>query len=150
MNPQYKKLESVLQNHHKSLTAPRKLLFDQLLRGKPLAMRQLVYSVKNSVDRATVYRTIQLFEDIGVTHRLYIGWKYVIELAEDFQPHHHHILCQNCGKIVAIHSFDKLESAINEAARRESFRLVSHQVELQGICTDCEAPEYHKTPAVRR
>lgn len=137
MTHQNHRLETVLREHNKNITAPRIAVYDELLDGKQVTIRQLSYRLKNTIDRASIYRTVQLFEKIGIVHRVYVGWKYSIELADDFQPHHHHLTCNNCGKIITIHDYPELEEAIASFASRESFMLTSHQVELQGICSDC-------------
>ncbi|MBI5508074.1 MAG: transcriptional repressor [Deltaproteobacteria bacterium] len=52
------------------------------------------------------------------------------------RPHHDHLLCQRCGKKVEF-SYDALEVLQEEVARRHGFRLLSHHLELIGVCLDC-------------
>ncbi len=50
--------------------------------------------------------------------------------------HHHHIICRNCGVSVEF-TVDSFEAAANEIARERGFSMVSHTVEISGLCTDC-------------
>ena len=62
----YKTLKALLKKNGSSLTKPRKTVFDLLLNQKPQSMQVLASRAKGRVDRATVYRTIDLFERLGI------------------------------------------------------------------------------------
>jgi Fe2+ or Zn2+ uptake regulation protein len=80
-------LAALLRKNNSSLTKPRKAVFNLLLSKEPQSMQVLVKRAEGKVDRATVYRTIELFEELGIVHRLNIGWKYKIELIRHiFRP----------------------------------------------------------------
>jgi Fur family ferric uptake transcriptional regulator len=78
--------------------------------------------------------------------RLQIGWKYKLELSDEFHAHHHHISCITCGATIALHEEAEVESTIAKIADKQGFRLVNHQLELQGICESCQ--KKHETPTV--
>lgn len=101
-------------------------------------MSELVKRCAN-IDRASVYRSIALFEEIGIAHRLYAGWKYRIELSERFDHHHHHATCTECGTSVILEEDPAFEAAIQQLANHYRFSVASHQVELVGICAVCGA-----------
>jgi Fur family ferric uptake transcriptional regulator len=129
-------IATILKAGGHSVTKQRLLVF-QLLEGKePLAMHELYTLAKGKLDRASLYRTIALFEELGVVQRVNIGWKYMIELSDRFAEHHHHLTCLKCHRVIPI-SEEELESFINGLARRYQFQPVEHQVEVQGYCTDC-------------
>jgi Fur family ferric uptake transcriptional regulator len=90
------------------------------------------------VDRASVYRAVELFEALGIVQRLNTGWKYRLELTDKFAAHHHHLTCTNCGKTIAMNEAE-LERVIEQLARSHGFRPTAHQIELQGICAVCAA-----------
>jgi Fur family ferric uptake transcriptional regulator len=50
--------------------------------------------------------------------------------------HHHHLICEHCGRLVA---FDDrgLETAIQRLSRRLGARVESHEVLLRGACERC-------------
>lgn len=127
--------QKLLKRSGYSITAARRAVFDALLEQEPLAMQQLVAKTK-TVDRASVYRAIELFEQLGIVQRLNTGWKYRIELTDKFSAHHHHITCTTCGTTVAINE-GQLERFIENLAHNHGFTPVSHQIEIQGICNAC-------------
>jgi Fur family ferric uptake transcriptional regulator len=131
-------LEKKLKESGQSYTKSRQLVFTALEGQEPLAMSELVARVDKSIDRASVYRTIKLFEELGIVHKLQIGWKYKLELSDDFHDHHHHIACVKCGSIKPIHEDPKLEASIMKLAQENKFSLLTHQLELRGICKNCQ------------
>ena len=133
----YDDLKALLKENQASLTTPRKLIFDLLFGAEPQTMQQLVKSAASKVDRATVYRTVELFEQLGIVHRLNIGWKYKIELSDVFQGHHHHFYCTNCGKTYPLPANPMLETMISSVAAKENFAPRGHQLEVYGLCSNC-------------
>jgi len=135
---QHKTLKALLKKNGASLTKPRKLIFDLLLNQKPQTMQVLVERAKGKVDRATVYRTVELFDKAGVTQRLNIGWKYKIELSDVFSHHHHHFYCTNCGNTFSLQPNSMLETMIDTVAAKSDFSPRGHQLEVYGLCADCK------------
>lgn len=131
-------LQKILKDNDYSLTKPRQLVCEILLGSDPLAMRDLVNKAGGRIDRASLYRTIALFEKLGIVQRIYIGWKYKIELSDIFTHHHHHISCLKCGKIVAITEEDKIEQLIENLAAKHGFVAQNHQLEIRGLCPACQ------------
>jgi Fur family ferric uptake transcriptional regulator len=127
--------QALLKEGGYSITAARQSVFDALLDQEPLSMHQLVERAK-SVDRASVYRAIELFERLGIVARLNTGWKYRIELTDKFSAHHHHVTCTQCGKTVAMNE-GQLERFIEEIAHSHGFLPSAHQIEIQGLCSEC-------------
>src|SRR5437868_2920376 len=106
----YDTLKTLLKNGGASLTKPRRAVFDLLLGQEPQSMQVLIKRADGKLDRATVYRTVDLFERPGIVHRLNIGWKYKIELSDVFVGHHHHFHCTNCGKTYSLPPNPMLET----------------------------------------
>jgi len=131
-------LKNSLRSAGHSLTAARQTVFTALLDKEPQSMQQLVVACPD-IDRASVYRTVSLFERIGVVQRLQIGWKYKLELSDSFHRHHHHLTCQNCGKVIPFNENIGLEAALLEVSMNAGFEMRGHQLEIQGICADCAA-----------
>ena len=121
-----------------SLTKPRKAVFDLLLDQKPQSLQVIIGRAKGKVDRATVYRTMELFEKLGIVNRLNIGWKYKFELSDVFQEHHHHFHCTNCGTTFSLEQNAMLETMIDTVAAKSSHSPRGHQLEIYGLCADCQ------------
>ncbi len=96
-----------------------------------------VVAASATIDRASVYRTIALFEKLGIVQRLQIGWKYKLELSDAFHRHHHHLSCTGCGSTFALQEDPELEARLTLLAQRQHFAMHGHQLEIQGLCNKC-------------
>jgi Fur family ferric uptake transcriptional regulator len=130
-------LKALLKKAGYSLTKPRRQVFDLLLNQEPQSMQVLIKRAESKVDRATVYRTIDLFEQLGIVRRLNIGWKYKIELTDLFTGHHHYFHCTNCGRSYSLPPNPMLETMIDTAVAKEGFSPRGHQLEVSGLCPNC-------------
>ncbi|MBZ7955633.1 Fur family transcriptional regulator [Campylobacter molothri] len=88
-----------------------------------------------NVGIATVYRTLNLLEEAEMVTSISFGSagkKY--ELAN--KPHHDHMICKNCGKIIEFeNSIIERQQAL--IAKEYNFKLTGHLMQLYGICDDC-------------
>lgn len=82
-------------NHH--ITTARLTTFNLLISPEPQSIAEIQAKAKGAVDRVSIYRSIDLFEKLGIVHRIYVGWKYKIELSDQFMAHHHHLSCLGCS-----------------------------------------------------
>ncbi len=128
--------KELLKINGQSVTKPRLRVFEALVNQEPLSIHDLVARVKG-VDRASVYRAVDLFEKLGIAQRLNTGWKYKIELSDKFAAHHHHLTCVNCGKTIAMNEAE-LENVIEKLAVSHRFKPTAHQIEIQGLCEACQ------------
>lgn len=132
-------LTQELRKYSYSLTKARRAVFLCLEQASsPITMSELVNRLRSITDRASVYRTVALFEKIGIVQRVHIGWKYKLELSNAFQEHHHHMVCIQCGRISSFTEPATLEQAMLQLAAQQHFTILSHQVELQGLCQACQ------------
>jgi len=138
MSEPIEQLEQTLKKNSFSLTAARRTVFLALQGHEPQSMHDLVVRCGNGVDRASIYRTIALFERLGIVQRLQMGWKYKLELTGSFVHHHHHLSCVNCGKIIALPEDDVLEARLHTLAAAKRFQPQDHQLEIRGLCVDCQ------------
>ena len=127
--------KSMLTSAGHSVTKARLAVFSALSGHEPLGMHQLVEKA-SGVDRASVYRAIELFERLGIVQRINTGWKYKLELSDKFAAHHHHLTCTHCGRTVAMNEHE-LEELIAKLAAAYDFAPASHQIEIQGLCGRC-------------
>ena len=130
------RLEQVLTANGYSVTRQRRAVFKVLSGSEPISMRQLIDKLEGRLDRVSIYRTVALFERLGILVRLVSGFKYKIELSDSFNPHHHHLTCTECGKVIDV-NVEELERHIRDLAKANNFTLIAHQVEIQGKCAEC-------------
>jgi Fur family ferric uptake transcriptional regulator len=131
-------LKDILSSNGYSLTKPRLVVFNVLNREEPLTISQIIKLVDGKIDRASTYRTITLFEKLGILNRLSFGFKFKFELSDKFREHHHHLVCLNCGAIEEINE-QTLEDFIHKAATKSGFQIQNHQLEIQGLCENCQS-----------
>ncbi len=130
--------EHTLKKSGHSLTVPRTAVFELLSElDVPMSIREIIDRLTNKVDKTSIYRTVDLFEKLGIVQRMHIGWKYKIELSEQFSHHHHHATCTKCGRLTTFEESHELEARIYSLAESIGLTLEGHSLELRGICKDC-------------
>jgi Fe2+ or Zn2+ uptake regulation protein len=137
MNPNYREIKEHLQKNNYRLTKQRKLILERILSNAPITSTELCRLCMPDCDRATVYRTISIFEKIGIILRITLGWKYKLELSDQFLGHHHHMTCLSCGKSFDLKDLDPIEKNLIELSKKHNFQIISHQLEISGYCKDC-------------
>lgn len=130
-------LATVLKQHGHSMTKARQAIFNALADSGPISMGQLTNKVRAQVDRASVYRVVDVFERLGIVNRVQIGWKYQLELSDLFTDHHHHAACMQCGIVLSLEEDSRLEAAISALAQEAGFHIQSHSLEIRGLCPTC-------------
>lgn len=136
MNALETRFFETLRKNNVRCTAPRTEIFAILQEAnEPLAFKEITAKVKNA-DRASVYRTLALFETLHIVSTILAGWKKRFELAAPYKNHHHHISCEQCGKVISVES-PTLEKVIKSISEQKGFHLHSHTLELSGCCNDC-------------
>ena len=87
------------------------------------------------VGRATVFRALELFAELGVLERLDLPTGEHAYVACD-PVHHHHVVCSRCGRTAEVADLG-LQTVVSEAERRTGFEIESHRLELYGLCPEC-------------
>lgn len=129
----------MLADNSYKVTKAREATFKLLISPEPQSISAILTKAKDTVDRVSVYRNIELFEKLGIVHRIYIGWKYKLELSDQFIAHHHHLVCLGCGKIIDIEDEKHIDEFIHEVSEQYGFKPRRHQFEVDGYCRDCQA-----------
>lgn len=129
------------------LTLQRRSVLDVLIKhcNEHLSTEEIYDFVKENypeIGLATVYRTVQLFEEMGIVDRLNFddGCSRFELSSEDTVHHHHHLICESCNKVFEVEN-DLLEEIEKEIERKYKFTIHDHNVMFYGICKDCEQKE---------
>ena len=89
-----------------------------------------------SVSRATVYRTLALLLESGLLKELDLGKDHKFyDPNYSRHPNHHHIICNDCDKIVEFESQD-IEKLETEISHKLGFSVGSQHLEIRGNCED--------------
>lgn len=131
-------LKDKLKEAGYSVTKPRQEVFELLQNEAPLTMRDLYFQISKTTDRTTVYRVIELFERLGVAQKVNHGWKYTIELTDEFTPHHHHFNCSGCGEIIIFDEPVMFDAMLENISSEFDLQINNHSLELSGLCSKCK------------
>jgi len=121
-------------------TRQRNQILDMFLAVKRhVSVEELYREIREkhpSIGYATVYRTLKLFADSGIAREIEFGdgqTRYEPLIAGE---HHDHLVCLQCGAIEEF-SHEGIESLQEEVARQHAFTIVTHRLELYGLCAAC-------------
>ena len=88
------------------------------------------------IDQSTVYRTLDVFGDLGWLHHVHLGHgPGIVHLVEETD--HHHLVCDSCGKSVDV-PLNEVEGLFEELGKRYGFAPTSVHFALVGTCADCD------------
>lgn len=131
-------LADVLRSRGLRLTAQRQLVLEavyDLGHATPEQVHARVSKVAAGVNITTVYRTLELLEELGlVTHaHLSHGAPTFHGVAEE---QHVHLVCRSCEMIQEVPS-TMLDNLASMLATDKGFRLDVGHVALFGVCAGC-------------
>ena len=135
---------AMLRTADQRYTTGRRRLVEVLQSGGgPLTITQIL-AVDNSLAQSSVYRNLTILEEVGAVTRIVTRDDFArYELAEHLTEHHHHLICSTCGDVVDFSLNNKaeaaLEKALSSAAIEAGFTVEGHQLDLLGVCADCQA-----------
>jgi Fur family ferric uptake transcriptional regulator len=88
-----------------------------------------------AVNRSTVYRTLELFRDLGLVSETDLGGGVRQYELIDERPHHH-LICRHCGGMLEFE--DDLIAPLRRAAEeRYGFEVTIDHLALFGWCARC-------------
>lgn len=101
--------------------------------------RLLTVKRNNKIGIATVYRNMELFEEIGLVSRLYMGKAPAqYELAINDTSRHHHLICLKCGQVQEVN--DKITEEFKKLILKEKgFEVINRPMKVYGYCNRCRA-----------
>jgi Fur family ferric uptake transcriptional regulator len=88
------------------------------------------------VARASIYRILEELEALRMITRVEVGQGLARFEAAREEGHHHHMVCDACGRVIPFEDPD-LERSIERLAERVTFTVAEHDVVLHGACADC-------------
>jgi Fur family ferric uptake transcriptional regulator len=122
------------------LTPQRRLILDVIHdSGGHLTAEEILDYVEASapgVNKSTIYRTLELLEELGCVFKSEIGDRFIYHHAE--AGHHHHLVCRECGKSIDCDEglFSPVERTLEE---KHGFRADFKHMVITGLCADCRS-----------
>ena len=95
---------------------------------------------RSDIGIATVYRTVQLLQDMGYIRQAFLpGGSAVYEYTHDMPGHSHaHMQCLECGAVFELRE-DMMENMEKTVLEQYGFRVADHHITLTGLCAECAA-----------
>jgi Fur family ferric uptake transcriptional regulator len=86
---------------------------------------------------ASVYRVLEDLVELRVVQQIAVGDGQIrFEPAHRSGEHHHHVVCDGCGKVDSFADAD-LERALHQVEERIGYQVAGHDVVLRGACSAC-------------
>lgn len=137
-----KLVKEKLRERDLKLTPQRTATLDVLFenQSKHLSTEDIYELVKKKypdIGLATIYRTLQLFDEFDIIKKLNFGdGCYRYELSEEKKHQHHHLLCLGCGAVLEF-DYDLLDNLENKIEKKNDFLITDHIVKFFGYCKKC-------------
>ena len=132
-----KSASDLLKLHAQRPTDKRVALLELLMeRPKAFALSDLEKTISIPIDRVTIYRTLHMFESIGlvtkvVDHKGTCQYMFNCDNHSEFNAHPH-LQCKKCGKVVC------LPCLPNEYLDRlKKYEIEEMYFLMEGTCTEC-------------
>jgi Fur family ferric uptake transcriptional regulator len=109
-----------------------------------LSVQEISDGVRASGTRvglASVYRVLESLDELGLVQRVDLGDGVSrFERADPTGDHHHHLVCDDCGKVEPFED-TALEEALERVAGGRGYDVAAHDVVLRGACGDCRSTD---------
>ncbi len=124
---------TTLKNNNQKITKTRRWVLEQLADIKqPLNPYELIKQSNNSdIDITTIYRNLEIFESLGIVHKIQSLWWYMPCI-------HNHTWCQSAHDLIICRDCNTIEETHLDQKTKSLLWLSDEYVELSGRCEKCE------------
>lgn len=127
-----------LRDHGYRITPQRQLVLEaveSLRHGTPEAILIEVQRTATGVNLSTVYRTLEVLEDVGLVTHAHIGHGAPTYHAVD-EHVHIHLVCDRCTKVSSVDS-EIAGPFVAQLRKDYGFETDISHVSIHGQCADC-------------
>lgn len=89
-----------------------------------------------AIAKATVYRTLDLLLTARLIREHDFGEGFRRYEPRPTRPHHEHLVCTSCGKVIEFEAAE-IDRVGADVAALHGFRPLHHKVEIYGLCEEC-------------
>jgi len=128
-------LEKLCEERGMRMTGQRRIIAQVLSEADDHPDAEVLYRRASRLDAnislATIYRTVRLFEEVGVIekHDFGMGRSRFETVPED---HHDHLIDVKSGEVIEFVD-DEIEKLQIKIAKKLGYKLVDHRLELYGV-----------------
>ena len=135
--------EQRLRDQGFRITPQRQLVLEaveQLRHGTPEEILVEVQRTASGVNLSTIYRTLEVLEEVGLVTHAHIGHGPPTYHSVDDDVHIH-LVCDRCGKVESVPA--STATALVDALEADfGFRTDISHVSMHGLCADCKDRSY--------
>ena len=129
-----------IQNMGLRVTVPRREILNEiaLLKGH-FSAEDVLLSLRargKRASRVTIYRLLPSLLQAGILREVIYSEGHAHYERVEAKPHHEHLICENCGKVVEFECPD-VEDALAGVCEERGFAARAHKVEITGLCRKC-------------
>lgn len=130
------------------MTNPRQALLRVLDESdRPLNMEEILGRMARAASGVpTTYRNLAQFAEQGLIEAILGPDQVVRYIRCHSNDHHHHIQCEQCGRMGEVNGCD-LEKILDTMAARAGFAVTRHKLQLFGLCRTCRNGLEGRKPA---
>ena len=128
-------IQKILKLHDKSITKERIDIF-LFLETKHIFSANDILLAFPKLWRASIFRTINLFLEIGVIRSVFLWEKQETYEVIHENHHHEHMKCEKCNKIISFESHEICEKIL-WLAKEKWFIVKMHNIGIIWTCRNC-------------
>jgi Fur family ferric uptake transcriptional regulator len=120
------------------LTPQRQLVLDAVRRlghSTPEEIAATVQAESRAVNLSTVYRTLDLLEELGLVTHTHLGHGASTYHPAD-ESDHVHLVCTSCGSVQSVPA-QVIEPLAGSLRERDGFEVNVAHIAMHGRCADC-------------
>lgn len=134
-----------LREHGFRITPQRQLVLEaveRLRHGTPDEILVEVQRTATGVNLSTVYRTLEVLEDVGLVTHAHIGHGAPTYHAAD-EDVHIHLVCDRCGAVLSVEA-NVAESLVARLRTAHGFATDVAHMSIHGECRNCQQRTDHE------
>ena len=131
-----------LKEHDFKLTTQRKKIIEAIFSSHEHFtaddLHDLLRERGEAISKATIYRTLSLLVESGLVESRDFGRGQLYYEHVLGHPHHDHLICVQCGKVVEFQN-PEMEGMRQKIAKARGFTIQSHSLRIFGVCKPCRS-----------
>lgn len=130
-------LAATLRQQGYRVTQPRRAVWDALVRSAGhMTVEELARQVQGTVDQASIYRALKLFEELGLARMSHLGDGEASRWEPAHPDEHFHLVCRSCGA-VDHHIGTLVEEIRQHLGDGHGFDVEDVELVVTGRCGNC-------------
>jgi Fur family ferric uptake transcriptional regulator len=139
--PSASEAETIMREAGHRITPQRQMLLDLLRNHKTFLDAEQIYALaakhEGDTSLATVYRTLQLFVELGLVEARYLDPEHKREYYRVAGgAEYHYLTCRGCGKMVPIDP-EIIQDVSLQWANQHGLTLITAHACYTGYCEEC-------------